>query len=531
MKKIILMAASVMMTVFVTCIFMTLTACSSDNDDTDTNTGKPVVVVEGGEDNVTEALKKAPGIVKIRKDVRTDVSGDQAGIPVYFAYFNQLVDHNNPSLGTFEQRVAITMAYPYTENHQRKTILHTQGYSMADTADELLTTALYNVTENINEVQVEYRYFGSSLPEPFENLDFNYLSSEQASADLHEIVSALKKTGLFDGKWISTGVSKSGITTALYAYFDELNNWNDINVYVPFCAPFMTALGEKNIGNYLENEIMKDMPEQKQWIFDIGRLAAEDSEEGAAFRDVLALYWEQSSGFSFSELSESEKKDVMCTVQNNYMTNLFGRFAYFDIDSWKDLIPNPHDKGNADFDDLAAFMVADEEQFKDIVIAYWNQFSTRAIAEGERYDQLLKYRQDDQSWPYFVQGAIELGSYSFNFNYLQNSTYINQEDMLQWIAHYISEDVRYPEYVKRYSNKTITDFLSHLNTTRKKMVFVYGENDPWTGAAIPDEVAQKNPNLKKIVVPHGIHTDDIFTFDATVASGKQLLEVLDSFLQ
>ena len=98
------------------------------------------------------------------------------------------------------------------------------------------------------------------MPEPFENLEFNYLSSEQASADLHVIVSALKQTGLFDGKWMSTGVSKSGITTALYAYYDELNNWNDMDVYVPFCAPFIPGLDQLEVSNYIEDEIIKDLP-------------------------------------------------------------------------------------------------------------------------------------------------------------------------------------------------------------------------------------------------------------------------------
>jgi hypothetical protein len=47
--------------------------------------------------------------------------------------------------------------------------------------------------------------------------------------------------------------------------------------------------------------------------------------------------------------------------------------------------------------------------------------------------------------------------------------------------------------------------LKNLETTTKKLIFVYGEDDPWTGGAIPDPT---NPNVKKYIVPHGSHTDE-----------------------
>ena len=43
-----------------------------------------------------------------------------------------------------------------------------------------------------------------------------------------------------------------------------------------------------------------------------------------------------------------------------------------------------------------------------------------------------------------------------------------------------------------------------LTTTTCKMMFIYGEDDPWTGAAIDDPT---NPNVQKVMVPHGTHND------------------------
>jgi hypothetical protein len=51
--------------------------------------------------------------------------------------------------------------------------------------------------------------------------------------------------------------------------------------------------------------------------------------------------------------------------------------------------------------------------------------------------------------------------------------------------------------------------LNNLKTTDKKLIFVYGEDDPWTGAAIPDPT---NPNVKKYIVPHGTHTDNFMQY-------------------
>ena len=53
---------------------------------------------------------------------------------------------------------------------------------------------------------------------------------------------------------------------------------------------------------------------------------------------------------------------------------------------------------------------------------------------------------------------------------------------------------------------------------------MYGEDDPWTGAAIPDPV---NPNVKKYIVPHGTHTDNFEQYgwyDGGKEVAKQILD-------
>ena len=282
MKKIILWVLAALFAF--ACITTLLSSCSksaeglggddSIEDDSDDNTA--TVVIEGGEDEVTESLLKAPGLVKIRKEVRSEQAGEMANVPVYFCYFTQLVDHNDPSKGTFEQKVAITMNYPFRKGEPVLNILHTQGYNTPDTADEVWTTGMH-------------------------------------------------------------------------------------------------------------------------------------------------------------------------------------------------------------------FPV------------------------------------------YYVQAVLELGTYSFSYSFLDDGNYITQQDMLDWQKDNASSDVEYPEYASRYNGKMMADFLKNLNTTEKKMVFVYGGNDPWTGAAVPNSVTS-NPNVKKFIIPLGTHNDDILSDENWESKGEEIYDAINDFL-
>ena len=47
--------------------------------------------------------------------------------------------------------------------------------------------------------------------------------------------------------------------------------------------------------------------------------------------------------------------------------------------------------------------------------------------------------------------------------------------------------------------------FSNRNDKKCRMLFIYGANDPWTGAAIPDPAAD-DPYVKKYIVPNGLHS-------------------------
>ncbi|MBN1772885.1 MAG: hypothetical protein JXB32_16560, partial [Deltaproteobacteria bacterium] len=79
-----------------------------------------------------------------------------------------------------------------------------------------------------NQLVVEHRYFGDSRPVP---TDWSRLTIRQAAADHHRIVEAL--AGIYGGAWISTGASKGGMTAVYHRRFHP----DDVDGTVPYVAP------------------------------------------------------------------------------------------------------------------------------------------------------------------------------------------------------------------------------------------------------------------------------------------------------
>ena len=461
------------------------TSCSDGSE----NPAEPEPLVSGnidmfwdmpgnaGDPAVVEALKSIGNVEDLKPFMNVNL-----GQAYYFNY-KQLVDHNDPSKGTFKQQVVLTFV-----GKDAPTLLHTEGYALmgsfsADDNKNRLDSIsaphlLWALSEDygaegfdLNCVQVEYRYHGFSLPEGDKD-SFKYLSAEQQSEDLHAIVTDLKKaliTG--DGKWLSTGVSKNGDTTVQYAYFDDLNDWNDIDVYVPFVSPVTTQTEDLRIGNYMINEAAKDALPLLEKVF---KKLVDDLDVANATIDAYAekLY---------KEGDELHKDSAyLFTIERAYV-NLFKVMSYGDFNTWTKLIPRENDKPEY----YAYFFMLDDDS-DDI-------YPKEAKARGP-----LRKRRD----PYDIQISIDLGNRGFDYTWILDGKLLSDSD-----KKYFKNEME-----KSINSKTIdlqVNILINLETTEKKLIFVYGEDDPWTGGAIPDPT---NPNVKKYIVPHGTHTDNFDTY-------------------
>ncbi|MCW3788321.1 S28 family serine protease [Plebeiibacterium sediminum] len=136
----------------------------------------------------------------------------------FLIMMNQPIDHENPELGSFNQRIWLNHL-----NKKAPVVMVTEGYSAPRNYQTEIAKEL-----KANQLIVEHRYFLESTPE---NKDWRYLTVKNAAADHHEIIELFKD--IYKGKWLTTGISKGGQTTLFHRAFYP----NDVDVSVPYVAP------------------------------------------------------------------------------------------------------------------------------------------------------------------------------------------------------------------------------------------------------------------------------------------------------
>jgi len=152
----------------------------------------------------------------------------------YKLMIRQDLDHKHPEKGHFYQKV-----YLNHRSFEAPTVLITEGYNRN-------TNRIYELSDFLeaNQVTVEHRFFGESLPD---SLEYNYLNFYQETADLHH-VNELMKT-IYKDDFIASGISKGGTTTIFYRYFYP----DDVDVSIPYVAPLNHELEEKRIYEFLDS--------------------------------------------------------------------------------------------------------------------------------------------------------------------------------------------------------------------------------------------------------------------------------------
>lgn len=175
----------------------------------------------------------------------------------YELMVKQALDHQHPEKGSFYQKV-----YLAHRSFDAPTVLITEGYDRP-------THRIYELSDLLagNQLLAEHRYFGKSMPD---SLDYQYLTLEQATADLHAINQLFRK--LYAKDWVSTGISKGGQTTLFYRYFYP----NDVDVSVPYVAPLNTALEDHRIYQFLDTV---GTQECRQKIFDVQKRLLQNRSE------------------------------------------------------------------------------------------------------------------------------------------------------------------------------------------------------------------------------------------------------------
>lgn len=386
-----------------------------------------------------EALMEMDNVMEMDDDRPKNL--DPACKEVYQLKFRQPVDHDQPGK-TFEQKVGIQF-----RGFDRPTILVTCGYFWLGWMDDSGMCLANELDANL--VIVEHRNFGDSKAD---DPQWTCETSRQVSADLHEVVTALKP--VLKGRWMSTGVSKNGETSLDYCYYYP----NDMDLCTAFCPPFLTSLYDLRIGKYMMEE--SGTEEERQAMKAGIRRYLEGGEQGLyqAFCDSVA------------------KRNLRIPSFTEYVYNVFE--IYFNAFSYY--------RGEERKSEMA---YADEPV--PTLFKKWNSMltSNRISAFSTYYVDCFKeqgfYTNDYEQFSDLLDGT------SFD------KTKVNLEQLPEkdrWIVPYYDNSQRL---------SLLNDFLPQSTTPT---LLVYSKDDPWTGAR-PEYI---NPVTTKMVInPDGIHNDNL----------------------
>ncbi len=177
--------------------------------------------------DLAQRLKAIDGVVSV-EPTRND---ERHFSESYVVMFSQPVDHAQPDGATFTQRVFVSHA-----GYDKLVLLGTEGYSCRGNHGGELQQILGG-----NQISVEHRFFGESVPEP---KDWSCLTVKQSADDLHAIVTAFK--GLYPGKWVSSGRSKGGQTALFY----KCHYPDDMDAVVAYVAPVNLAQEDPRMARF-----------------------------------------------------------------------------------------------------------------------------------------------------------------------------------------------------------------------------------------------------------------------------------------
>ncbi|MGB3607093.1 MAG: S28 family serine protease [Psychroserpens sp.] len=158
----------------------------------------------------------------------------------YELQFNQPVDHDDLSKGSFNQRVLLGL-----EDISLPVIVELKGYGIGSRAAGELSKHY-----NTNELVIEHRYFNRSRPN---TIDWNTLTIENAAKDQTIIINAIRNALFPEAKFITTGISKGCQTTMAHRRFFP----KDVDASVCYVGPLNYQREDPRVYSHLKTVATK----------------------------------------------------------------------------------------------------------------------------------------------------------------------------------------------------------------------------------------------------------------------------------
>lgn len=354
-----------------------------------------------------------------------------SGLFQYDLRIKQPLDHQHPEKGYFYQQVRLTH-----HGFERPTVITTQGYQIGLGKSEI------EAILDANHLNVEHRFFGESMPDP---VQWEYLTLEQVTADLHHINQLFRK--LYPGKWVSTGISKGGQTTIFYRYFYP----DDVDVSIPYVAPFNNSLEDKRIYTFLDT-VGSDACRKSIYEFQVYMLQHE--------KDALErLKWfSKGAQLNYKYLGSLDKAFEYAVLEYSFS---FWQWGHSCAD-----IP----KGG-DFDEALAHFISVSD------IGFFSDRDITAYA------------------PHYYQAATQMGYYGYNIQPFKKYLTQFKENPLATFAPTGSNPPTY--------NNSLNEKVGQwLEDKGNNMLYIYGGSDTWSADRV---IPSAKVNSKSFILPGTDH--------------------------
>ena len=214
---------------FIAALTVAFVISSCSTQQVTTYTVKPVETVK--EASVFTKLATIENVFKVEKRPSNSHFTNN-----YEIWFQQPIDYNDLSKGTFPQRVLLGYV-----GDSKPVIVELQGYGIyTEKAGELANHY------KANQLTIEHRYFNNSKPK---NIDWNTLKVAAAAKDQANIISEIRKVLYPSAKFVTTGISKGCQTTMAHRRFFP----NNVDASVCYVGPLNYKREDPRVYSFLKN--------------------------------------------------------------------------------------------------------------------------------------------------------------------------------------------------------------------------------------------------------------------------------------
>jgi hypothetical protein len=367
--------------------------------------------------------------------------------PAPYRYFTlqitQPVDHAAPDGPTFQQEVSLIHL-----DAAAPMIAFTTGYDDYWLDAPAEPTAVLRA----NQISIEHRFFGTSRPDPE---DWSKATIAQMAADEHAIIQLLKP--IYGAAWIASGGSKGGLTAVFHRRFYP----DDVAGTLAYVAPLSFGVPDHRY------DVLYDLasPTCRQ---NVRAVSTEMLQHRRAALEALAQTQAAAMGYTYTRVA-------IGPAVESAVNDLEWSFWQYDA-----LGECPH---------VPATTATD-----DALFAFLDQISP------------VSFSDDDSSHTYeayWYQVYTQLG---------EGGTTVARGDVvppnLAPLARYSDADFAqtFPAGAVRppFDPTAIDDIDDWVQTSGDKLLFVYGQLDPWTYGAF--RLGDATDSLE-VVTPNGTHDD------------------------